>query len=424
MRETGPVRKGLSGDPETAAAQLGIARTQLGILKNMMQIAGIAVGTRTIRLTDGTVMRVSSYNGQDFLDIETPVLVAVPQDIPQPDVPAPTVDVPAVPPIDQPLALFNSILVPDSDNGYMFRPMYLDDTLLTKSDSTPHILYPAGHPAVRYRHPVDGGNSILVARIDSSLQIPLALSEQPSVLKVTAANGYQLDPAYIQSPTDVHAAGMQTKPAALGYIQPPDVMLDTSFTIEGDANGQAQVKGVFLVEQDIQAGVLVPTYQSSVFANGTMQIRDAVVEINGRSVPFGDLHVYPCQPQLNYTCTFQPINDGSGIVAPLAANFGIYATTADPAMQNSVIAKTTASQIVYTAAGNIAARNSTTFTWAQAGGNVTMQKQVIGGFGRLITAQDITAYGMYTASGTLTFTDAVGNIVNVSVSIAINYLHP
>lgn len=424
MREIGPVRKGLSGDIETATAQLGIARTQLGILKNQMRLAGLTIGARAVRLADGTVMRVSSYNGQDFVDIETPVLVNVPVDLSQPEVQVPEFDVPVVPPVDLPLALFNAILEPDSSNGYMFRPMYLDDKFLTAADSTPHILYPAGHPAVRYRHSVDGGNSILVGRIDSSLQIPLGLSGQPSVLKVTSANGFKLDQAYIQSPTAVHAAGSQTKPAALGYIQPPDVMLDTTFTIEGDAHGQPQVKGVFLVEKDIQAGSLVPTFRSSQTVGGVTSTKDAVVTINGRNVPFGDNHIYPTQPQLNYTSTFQPFNSG-GPVAPLGPTFGIYTMTADPAAQYSVVSPTGATQIIYTPAGNIAARTSTSFVWTQTGGNLPMRKVINSvGIGTLTVVTNITAYGMYTASGTLTFVDAVGNTVEVSVSISINYLQP
>lgn len=95
MREIGPVNKSLSGDPDTAAAQVSVARTQLGILKNLMKLGGLKIGSRTVRLADGTTIQVASFNGQDFINIET----AVPVNTPPVDVPVgiPTEDV-SVPP--------------------------------------------------------------------------------------------------------------------------------------------------------------------------------------------------------------------------------------------------------------------------------------------------------------------------------------
>lgn len=73
MRDTGIVVKGLSGDPETAQIQIGHARTQLGILKNQMQFAGLAVGARHVLLPDGTHMHVQVMGGVSRVNIATPV---------------------------------------------------------------------------------------------------------------------------------------------------------------------------------------------------------------------------------------------------------------------------------------------------------------------------------------------------------------
>lgn len=71
MRETGPVSKQLSND-ETgdASAQVGAARTQLGILKNIMRLGGMPSAYRTVNMADGTTMYVSSINGRDTVNIQ------------------------------------------------------------------------------------------------------------------------------------------------------------------------------------------------------------------------------------------------------------------------------------------------------------------------------------------------------------------
>lgn len=71
MRETGPARKSSDGDPAASSAQMGAARTQLGILKNLMALGGLPSGARTVRFEDGTEIRVTSINGQDSISIVT-----------------------------------------------------------------------------------------------------------------------------------------------------------------------------------------------------------------------------------------------------------------------------------------------------------------------------------------------------------------
>jgi hypothetical protein len=72
MRDTGIIARGLSGDAETATTQISLARTQLGILKNQMQFAGLQVGARTVRFPDGTQMRVSVAGAISRVEIYSP----------------------------------------------------------------------------------------------------------------------------------------------------------------------------------------------------------------------------------------------------------------------------------------------------------------------------------------------------------------
>jgi hypothetical protein len=69
MRETGPVRKDISGDPEAAAPYMGMARTLLGKLKARMAAGGLAQLSHAQELPDGTVISVMSRHGQDTVRI-------------------------------------------------------------------------------------------------------------------------------------------------------------------------------------------------------------------------------------------------------------------------------------------------------------------------------------------------------------------
>jgi hypothetical protein len=72
MRETGPVRIVIPQSPDEAAeAQryIGIARTQLGITKNMMRLGGLQSLTRRVVLADGALVLTGSVMGQDFVRI-------------------------------------------------------------------------------------------------------------------------------------------------------------------------------------------------------------------------------------------------------------------------------------------------------------------------------------------------------------------
>lgn len=74
MRDTGPISKNIdsNGDVEAANAQTGEARKQLGILKNQMAMGGLAVGARTTRLPDGTVIRTMVAAGISKVSISAP----------------------------------------------------------------------------------------------------------------------------------------------------------------------------------------------------------------------------------------------------------------------------------------------------------------------------------------------------------------
>lgn len=72
MREYHEIRQTVDGDTEAAGALLGVARTQLGILKNALTLGGLPSGKRTVQLPDGTVIQVSSAYGQDSVRISVP----------------------------------------------------------------------------------------------------------------------------------------------------------------------------------------------------------------------------------------------------------------------------------------------------------------------------------------------------------------
>lgn len=74
-RETGVVRQRLDGDTAAAQRLNGIARTQLGILKELMAFGGLQQLSRTVRLGDGTEIFVQSIFGQDTVRITPPVTV-------------------------------------------------------------------------------------------------------------------------------------------------------------------------------------------------------------------------------------------------------------------------------------------------------------------------------------------------------------
>ncbi len=72
-RETGVVRQRLGGDTAVAQRLNGIARTQLGILKELMAFGNLQQLSRTVRLGDGTEIFVQSVFGQDSVRITPPV---------------------------------------------------------------------------------------------------------------------------------------------------------------------------------------------------------------------------------------------------------------------------------------------------------------------------------------------------------------
>ncbi len=72
-RETGVVRQRLDGDTAAAQRLNSIARTQLGILKELMAFGGLQQLSRTVRLGDGTEIFVQSVFGQDTMRITPPV---------------------------------------------------------------------------------------------------------------------------------------------------------------------------------------------------------------------------------------------------------------------------------------------------------------------------------------------------------------
>jgi hypothetical protein len=71
-RDIGVIRKQFVGDTPTAKEYVGIARTQIGILKNLMSFNNLSQLSRTVTLANGVVITVRSIGGIDSMAIYAP----------------------------------------------------------------------------------------------------------------------------------------------------------------------------------------------------------------------------------------------------------------------------------------------------------------------------------------------------------------
>lgn len=414
MREIGPVNKSLSGDPDTAAAQVSVARTQLGILKNLMKLGGLKIGSRTVRLADGTTIQVASFNGQDFINIET----AVPVNTPPVDVPVtvltPEEDLVLQLAFDQ-FALFNGVIVPDSDNGRLFRPAYLDDVLVSAPDSKPRFLSPHT-PLVRYRRTLGTAHAMPVARTDIATGLPLDLGLQPTTFTVKTLAGEDTGLAWESAYDIVHVDGLKTLPPNLGYVSFPDVGVDTVVVIEGLLNGHSVAKGQVLVERTIQLGIVCPMQRSAQYGgDGSVTIVDGTGTANGFPLNFDVNQVIPCANSLTYTYSFAPIVPPGTDYPPTNLGFLLFQMTADPSAETAVIYNFTSP--IYNSQGVELAdyMPNGAATWTQGGGDITF---ALSGRELLQVSGDITTKGTYTSTGTLTWMDGLGTMQTVVISIS------
>lgn len=118
MRETGVVRKALSG--EEAAPYIGFARTLLGGMKARMQLGGLAQDTMTRSLPDGTTIRVRSIFGQDQIEILAPVPTTAPREEVEIAIPVPESVTLSQPKLDDEL-VFTGLVVCGNINYGGFR---------------------------------------------------------------------------------------------------------------------------------------------------------------------------------------------------------------------------------------------------------------------------------------------------------------
>ena len=137
MRETGEVRKGLSGDTEAAAPYIGLARVLLGQLKQRMRLGNLMHLVQTKLLPDGTTITVMSSHGRDTIRIDaavavtaiSPVVIGTPV-IPESEIPA----------ISIPTTSFGQFLV--GGMGQFLRPAYPD----ARTGNSDGLLWPKGKP--------------------------------------------------------------------------------------------------------------------------------------------------------------------------------------------------------------------------------------------------------------------------------------
>lgn len=201
MRDTGIVVKGLSGDPEAAQLQIGIARTQLGILKNQMQFAGLTVGARTVRLPDGTVMQVQVMGGISRANITT--ATPVPGSVPQPSVPEAQVPVPVIPRVWVPqppvppsiyaLAVYAGSLGADASLDQLIKPFTINGQLIDDAlpNTPPHII----GTGVEYGFPSNSLNQLaLLGAVNETTGAPVSAP-------VTITGSFASGAPILQTPT-------------------------------------------------------------------------------------------------------------------------------------------------------------------------------------------------------------------------------
>jgi hypothetical protein len=259
MRDTSPIRKAFTGDPETAIAQAGIARTQLGILKNQMALGGITVGARNVLLPDGTTMRVSSVNGQHSVTVDTPT--SQPEQPEQPTFPEPPEPPKFVPPLASPaLAVYAGAV--GTPGIVDIVPTQLNGKNITEANSTPHFLVPnAGDDGLLFGYVEDPNSefsvsqTLLVGITDRySLQVA---PTQPDELVLSTAFVDSMDK---QIPSNTAGAAVLTipakalkeqtgksRPANIGLFQLVSLFERTIITVTGNLKGKELARGDLVV---------------------------------------------------------------------------------------------------------------------------------------------------------------------------------
>lgn len=395
MRDTGPTAKSITGDPDASSVQMGVARVQLGILKNQMAMGGLSVGKRTLNLPDGTTITASVAAGIPRIAIDTPQPAV--SAIAEPEIAPPEAPEYEYAPQDiGTVAISNGTLqASGSDLGQLLRPMVLDGSTRTTADNKP--LFLSGDvPNHTYAFavvadPSADPNRLLVCRMYPGTAQPYDPEYQPTAWEIGSPlidnipniGGNQIFLPY----GTLKTIPATTKPLYAALMFMPPVCDDTAITITGKIKDGKVCVGKMLVKGQLVAGI-----------TGVLE------------QPLG---------AASFTLNGVPIEDGGTPVETeqngIAAVVGVTPGWSDPTGVEMVL------EVAGLLAGN-APNIRPTFT----GGFINDSFDYSGG-GSFDAAWESGAlravmpdgYGTYTNEGVLTGTDCAGNIYTLEMSFSI-----
>lgn len=379
MRDTGVITKGLSGDTETAAAQISAARTQLGILKNQMAANGLKVGARAVRLVDGTTMHVSVAGGISRVNIytvpatsseENPIELVVPE-VPEPELP--------LRPARYIIQAVRGLLGGSATGLY---PFTLNGITINAPAHPGQVL--AIGPHVKYGFLANNsGNLFMVAIVDADSGIVVAQS------KITARSPRGEFPFFppeliaptVITPDGVKSLGGKSEPGDLTFLGLNPAWDDVEIKLSGTGPDGS------------------PASNSFVLAGGAMMLA-AVGGLSGQIVI------------INGTSTT------AGVVTPCPSNainvqIPVTGVTSYPVIMTTEIGYSPAKAV----SGSYLAGGNYDLAWTQTGGNIAL--------GAALTQSEIIftgtagGTGTHTASGTLTVGDGYGATKDIPIDVTV-----
>jgi hypothetical protein len=396
MRDTGIITKGLSGDADTATTQIGHARTQLGILKNQMQFAGLQVGARTVRLADGTAMRVSVAGGVSRVEIYNPPVTGSPQPQIHLHNPLP-VPVPVPIPDQYGFACYaGSLGTTLFDSTTLVFPFQLGENIYSALSEAPHIL----GTGLVYGFPAGSTNSFMMLNaVDVNTGAPL--SDQPAItatykntmLSVPASTqvlGSTL-PVGLVSPSSMKSSlaefgSIKTEPPGVTGLLLAPAWEEVPILLSATTDQGQTVSGGVTIEGDANYGV---TTNGLIFADSS--------SVNG--VP-GDAFYTACPQGLNIVAAVAALSDpGLSFTGIMNILYPGNNTRIDPDT------------------GGQQAGRWGSFVIAGSGSGVDLS--YFDEDGSLQFEVDCNVFGVSTWAGSITITDGYGTVRTFPISISI-----
>ena len=385
MRDTGPVAKQLTGDTEAAAPYMGIARTQLGILKNQMAFAGQTTGARQIALPDGTTIRVAVNGGIPRIQIDTPATSSEeqPLEVPQEEF-TPEFPQPPLPPGQWRVEAVEIFLNHSSANLY---PFVLGGKII-QAPPQPGAVLPIG-PKVKYEF-ADSGHAVLLGIAVVDVPTGALDGYQPPITakcdngtEIPAASPSRITPPVLLTKAYLDAVGASFEPnSAIAFGVNP-AWVDT--VVKFSANAQ---DGTDAGNELIVAGGAVLLCAVIAFAGQP-------VIINGTTGTTGEFIPCPSMPvTIDIPVTGVAVGYGGGL------EFSTATPSLRPGPSGSY--------------DNGAIYNC---TWVQTSGDIT--SSLTGGNIAAVITFEATGSGTHTMGGILTMDDGYGNLFAAPVNLTI-----